>query len=127
MFEGITCVYKSNVDLFFYVFGSSNENELMLSGVLSALYEAISITLRENVEKVCSESFGVIIVVLVLVAFLSFCAFVLSCFRAFVLSFFVFFHSLSFLAALCPSICSIPTGYNTFTVVVFLHFVSCVR
>ena len=28
MFEGLTCVYKSNVDLFFYVIGSSNENEV---------------------------------------------------------------------------------------------------
>jgi len=28
MFEGITCVYKSNIDLFFYVFGSSEENEV---------------------------------------------------------------------------------------------------
>lgn len=33
MFEGITCVYRSNVDLFFYVFGSSNENELILASV----------------------------------------------------------------------------------------------
>lgn len=28
MLEGLTCVYKSNVDLFFYVMGSSNENEV---------------------------------------------------------------------------------------------------
>lgn len=28
MFEGLTCVYKSNVDLFFYVVGSSQENEV---------------------------------------------------------------------------------------------------
>ena len=28
MFEGLTCVYKSNVDLFFYVVGSSHENEV---------------------------------------------------------------------------------------------------
>jgi len=51
MFEGITCVYKSNVDLFFYVFGSSNENELILASVLTALYESVSILLRDNVEK----------------------------------------------------------------------------
>ena len=30
MFEGLTCVYKSNVDLFFYVVGSSQENEVSL-------------------------------------------------------------------------------------------------
>ena len=27
MLDGLTCVYKSNVDLFFYVMGSSQENE----------------------------------------------------------------------------------------------------
>ena len=30
MFEGLTCVYRSNVDLFFYVVGSSQENEVRL-------------------------------------------------------------------------------------------------
>ena len=30
MFEGLTCVYRSNVDLFFYVVGSSHENEVRL-------------------------------------------------------------------------------------------------
>lgn len=28
MLDGLTCVYKSNVDLFFYVMGSSHENEV---------------------------------------------------------------------------------------------------
>ncbi len=28
MFEGLTCVYRSNVDLFFYVVGSAQENEV---------------------------------------------------------------------------------------------------
>lgn len=28
MHEGVTAVYKSNVDLFFYVLGSQNENEV---------------------------------------------------------------------------------------------------
>jgi len=28
MLDGLTCVYKSNVDLFFYVMGSSNDNEV---------------------------------------------------------------------------------------------------
>lgn len=33
MLDGLTCVYRSNVDLFFYVMGSSNENEVnVLSG-----------------------------------------------------------------------------------------------
>lgn len=30
MLDGLTCVYKTNVDLFFYVIGSSHENEVKL-------------------------------------------------------------------------------------------------
>lgn len=30
MLDGLTCVYKSNVDLFFYVMGGSHENEVFL-------------------------------------------------------------------------------------------------
>ncbi|EGD81145.1 zeta-coat protein [Salpingoeca rosetta] len=51
MFEGITCVFRSNIDLIFYVFGSSQENELLLATVLNTLYDAISIVVRENIEK----------------------------------------------------------------------------
>ncbi|XP_029206794.1 coatomer subunit zeta-1-like [Acropora muricata] len=51
MLDGLTCVYRSNVDLFFYVMGSSNENELILVSVLNAFYDAISLLLRKNVEK----------------------------------------------------------------------------
>jgi hypothetical protein len=29
MFEGLTCVYRSNIDLYFYVIGSSSENEVI--------------------------------------------------------------------------------------------------
>ena len=29
MFEGLTCVYRSNIDLYFYVIGSSSENEVV--------------------------------------------------------------------------------------------------
>lgn len=29
MLDGLTCIYKSNVDLFFYVMGSSQENEVI--------------------------------------------------------------------------------------------------
>ncbi|CAG2202863.1 COPZ [Mytilus edulis] len=43
MFEGLTCVYRSNVDLFFYVVGSSQENELILASVLNALYESVTV------------------------------------------------------------------------------------
>ena len=46
MLEGLTCVYRSNVDLFFYVIGSSAENELILVSVLNCLYDAVSQILR---------------------------------------------------------------------------------
>jgi len=51
MFEGLTCVYRSNVDLFFYVVGSAQENELILVSVLNCLYDSLSQMLRKNVEK----------------------------------------------------------------------------
>lgn len=51
MLDGMTCVYRSNVDLYFYVMGASNENELILVSVLNALYDAVSQMLRKNVEK----------------------------------------------------------------------------
>eukprot|EP01135_Chromosphaera_perkinsii_P000766 Nk52_evm54s151 gene=Nk52_evmTU54s151 len=51
MMDGVTAVYRSNVDLFFYVVGSNEENEIMLITVLNAFYDAINILLRNQVEK----------------------------------------------------------------------------
>jgi len=51
MFEGMTCLYKSNVDLFFYVIGSAGENELLLMSVLDCIYTSISQILRKNVDR----------------------------------------------------------------------------
>ena len=51
LLEGLTVVYKSNVDLHFYVVGSSLENELILMAVLSCLFDSISLLLRRIVEK----------------------------------------------------------------------------
>uniref|UniRef100_A0A3B3C9W1 Coatomer subunit zeta n=2 Tax=Oryzias melastigma TaxID=30732 RepID=A0A3B3C9W1_ORYME len=51
LLEGLTVVYKSNIDLFFYVIGSSHENELMLMAVLNCLFDSLSQMLRKNVEK----------------------------------------------------------------------------
>ncbi|XP_004591165.2 coatomer subunit zeta-2 isoform X2 [Ochotona princeps] len=48
---GMTIVYKSSIDLFLYVVGSSHENELMLMAVLTCLFESLSHILRRNVEK----------------------------------------------------------------------------
>jgi hypothetical protein len=51
LLDGLTCVYKSNVDLFFYVLGSCNDNELILMSVLHCMYDSVSQILRKNVEK----------------------------------------------------------------------------
>ncbi|KAK3552623.1 hypothetical protein QTP86_017907 [Hemibagrus guttatus] len=51
--EGMTIVYKSSIDLFFYVVGSAQENELMLMAVLNCLFESLNLILRKNVEKRC--------------------------------------------------------------------------
>jgi len=41
MLEGTTCVYRSNVDLYFYVVGSQIENEVMFLKVLIINYNDI--------------------------------------------------------------------------------------
>ncbi|XP_015217876.1 coatomer subunit zeta-2 isoform X1 [Lepisosteus oculatus] len=51
--EGMTIVYKTSIDLFFYVVGSAQENELMLMAVLNCLFDTLSLMLRKNVEKRC--------------------------------------------------------------------------
>uniref|UniRef100_A0A8C7YYC4 Coatomer subunit zeta n=1 Tax=Oryzias sinensis TaxID=183150 RepID=A0A8C7YYC4_9TELE len=51
--EGLTIVYKSSIDLFFYVAGSAQENELMLMSVLSCLFDSLTHVLRKNVERKC--------------------------------------------------------------------------
>merc|ERR1711937_314872 len=51
LLDGFTVSYKSNVDLLFYVFGSQDENELLLANVLNCFSEACSLILRKNVEK----------------------------------------------------------------------------
>ena len=51
MLDNLTIVYRTNIDLFFYVIGSTSENEIMLSSVLNCLYDSISQILKKNVEK----------------------------------------------------------------------------
>lgn len=51
LLDGITVVYRSNVDLYFYVMGAESENELALRSLLSCVYESVSRLLRKNVEK----------------------------------------------------------------------------
>ncbi|XP_069490733.1 coatomer subunit zeta-2 isoform X1 [Ambystoma mexicanum] len=49
--DGMTIVYKSSIDLFLYVVGSAQENELMLMAVLGCLFDSLSHMLRKSVEK----------------------------------------------------------------------------
>lgn len=51
MFDNYVVVYKFLGDLMFYVTGSHDENELILYSVLQAFYEAVSLLLRQQVEK----------------------------------------------------------------------------
>lgn len=51
LMDGLTVVYKSNYDLYFYIVGSSQENELILMSVLGCLYDSVSLLLKRNVEK----------------------------------------------------------------------------
>ena len=44
-------LYKSSIDLTFYVVGPEYENELMLQNVLYAFHDAVSLLLRHQVEK----------------------------------------------------------------------------
>ncbi|XP_074418086.1 coatomer subunit zeta-2 [Larus michahellis] len=49
--EGLTVVYRSSADLFFYVVGGCQENELMLSTVLACLLDTLGHLLQKEVEK----------------------------------------------------------------------------
>uniref|UniRef100_A0AC35TG56 V-SNARE coiled-coil homology domain-containing protein n=1 Tax=Rhabditophanes sp. KR3021 TaxID=114890 RepID=A0AC35TG56_9BILA len=51
LLDGLVSVYRSNVDVFFYVIGSASENELILLQLLNCFYDAMSTILRKNVEK----------------------------------------------------------------------------
>ena len=42
---------RPNVDLYFYVIGAPNENEIFLHAVLNCFVDSISILLRKDVEK----------------------------------------------------------------------------
>lgn len=44
--DGYIAVYKNNLDLFFYLVVSVDENELIAAAALNVFYDAISIVLR---------------------------------------------------------------------------------
>ncbi|MCO5571138.1 hypothetical protein L7F22_024871 [Adiantum nelumboides] len=51
MFDGYIVVYKFVSDLHFYVTGGDDENELILATVLQGFFDAVSLLLRNNVDK----------------------------------------------------------------------------
>lgn len=59
MYDNQVVLYRSNIDIFFYVVGSMEENELILLSMLSAFYDAVSTLLRykERRKKVADGSY----------------------------------------------------------------------
>ncbi|CAA2996488.1 coatomer subunit zeta-1-like [Olea europaea var. sylvestris] len=51
MFENNVMVYKFVQDLYFYVTGGEDENEIILAAVLQGFFDAVGILLRGNVDK----------------------------------------------------------------------------
>jgi len=51
LFNNHLCLYKSSIDLTFYIVGPECENEIMLQNVLYAFFEAVSLLLRHQIEK----------------------------------------------------------------------------
>eukprot|EP01103_Thecamoeba_quadrilineata_P012210 TRINITY_DN3092_c0_g1_i1.p1 TRINITY_DN3092_c0_g1~~TRINITY_DN3092_c0_g1_i1.p1 ORF type:complete len:174 (+),score=37.05 TRINITY_DN3092_c0_g1_i1:70-591(+) len=51
MYDNNIGIYKNVVDVYFYVLGSYEENELILADVLNTLFESISILLRNQIDK----------------------------------------------------------------------------
>jgi coatomer subunit zeta len=51
MLENLTIVYKNNLDVFYYVVGTTSENEIMLVSVLNCLFDSLNQIFRKNTEK----------------------------------------------------------------------------
>lgn len=51
MLENLTIVYKNNLDVFYYVVGSTDQNEIMLVSVLNCLFDSLNTTFRKNVDR----------------------------------------------------------------------------
>ena len=51
MLDNMTILYKSKVDLYFYVIGGPKENELLLMSVLNCVFESMSLIQRKSIEK----------------------------------------------------------------------------
>ena len=51
LYDSHLAVYKHSLDLIFYIIGSADENELMLSLALNSFHDALSVLLRNQVER----------------------------------------------------------------------------
>ena len=51
LLDNIVSVYKTGLDTMIFVVGDASENELILTAVLDALYDSLSILLRDQLEK----------------------------------------------------------------------------
>lgn len=51
LYNNQLCLYKSSIDVTFYVVGPEYENEIMLQNVLVAFHDAVSLLLRHSIEK----------------------------------------------------------------------------
>ena len=51
MLDGMTILYRSSVDIYIYVIGSSYENELILLPALDCLFNSLNVILRKEFEK----------------------------------------------------------------------------
>ncbi|KIK94788.1 hypothetical protein PAXRUDRAFT_827644 [Paxillus rubicundulus Ve08.2h10] len=51
LFDGHLTVFRHSLDLIFYIIGGPTENEIMLYSALSAFSDAVSLLLRNQVEK----------------------------------------------------------------------------
>lgn len=51
MLENLTIVYKNNLDLFYYVVGSTDQNEIMLTSVLTCMFDSLNQAFRKNMDR----------------------------------------------------------------------------
>ncbi|KAJ3090559.1 Coatomer subunit zeta-1 [Quaeritorhiza haematococci] len=64
MFDGHVVVYKNTIDVFIYFVGSSEENELILSSVLQAYYDSLSILLSQVEKRTMLENLDLVVLAL---------------------------------------------------------------
>ena len=46
LYDNQVVLYRNSIDVFFYVVGSVEENELILSSILNAFYDSVASLLR---------------------------------------------------------------------------------